>query len=238
LAIAAAFAVSANSFAGPGGVTLQGNPYTPAGANFSIYAAQGIDASHPTGTSGYATQVNTNFEFTPSIGVSYDTGGGKLTDFGIGLYAGSSKQAESTGLNVKFNSLTNASSASVTVMDFDIQSAAAGFKTQKVEPGILIFGANGSVIANAMPTDVLHSMVQTGSNTDIWNINFGTLLNKMGVGNATMSGFELYADATHGEKVGSDPYLMVSAAAPAPEPASLAALGLGLTALIRRRLSK
>src|SRR6201989_3030283 len=91
-------------------VVLQGNPYTPAGANFSIVGLQGIDASSPLGKTGFATQVNTDFEFTPSIGVSYDTGGGKLTDFGLGLYQNAAKATQSTGLRINYNGPVTASS--------------------------------------------------------------------------------------------------------------------------------
>src|SRR4051812_29047611 len=68
------------------GVTLQGNPFRPTGANFTITAVQGISDANPQGVSGVSPQVNRDFEFQGTTGVSYDTGGGHLTDFGLGLY--------------------------------------------------------------------------------------------------------------------------------------------------------
>src|ERR1700680_5051727 len=83
-------------------VTLEGNPFTPSGADYQIFAMQEVEPSNPNdGGADVHPQVNTNFEFTPSIGVSYDTGGGKLTDFGIGLYLNSKGDTESTGLKIQ-----------------------------------------------------------------------------------------------------------------------------------------
>ena len=81
---------------------LQGNPYTPPGADFDIFALQGIDSTHTFGDSSFHPQVNTDFEFTPSIGVSYDQGNGNLHDFGLGLYQNSQHNTFSTGLNVVY----------------------------------------------------------------------------------------------------------------------------------------
>src|SRR2546428_10793503 len=67
------------------GVDRLGTPFTPAGANFSIVALQGIDGN-PIGGTG-SPQVNLNFEFPAVLGATIDQGGGKLKDFGIGLYA-------------------------------------------------------------------------------------------------------------------------------------------------------
>ena len=61
-------------------VVLLGQPYTPSSdANYTISAVQGIDASDPLGKSDFNPQVNRDFEFQGAIGVSYDTGGSKLT---------------------------------------------------------------------------------------------------------------------------------------------------------------
>src|SRR5690242_18063820 len=67
-------------------VFLRGQPFTPANANFSMTAVQGINAANPNGASGLHPQVNGDFEFRDSIGVSYDDGTGHLKDFGLGLY--------------------------------------------------------------------------------------------------------------------------------------------------------
>src|ERR1700722_13669865 len=72
-------------------VVEEGNPYVPAGADFQIFALQGIDSSNPTGQSSFSPQVNLDDEFADGIGVSYDAGssggkggkGGGLTDFGL-----------------------------------------------------------------------------------------------------------------------------------------------------------
>src|SRR5437868_10993520 len=73
-------------------VFLRGNHFTPTDANFQIFAVQGIDSSTPTGKTGFNPQVNGDFEFQGSTGVSYDLGNGQLKDFGIGLYSNSQNQ--------------------------------------------------------------------------------------------------------------------------------------------------
>src|SRR5258708_34301257 len=83
---ASAFAASLALSAGASASQVQrvGNNYSPTGSDFSISALQGIDSSNVLGTSG--AQVNLNFEMNPSIGVTYDSGNGQLTDFGLDLY--------------------------------------------------------------------------------------------------------------------------------------------------------
>ena len=89
-----------------------GNPAAPRiGANFDIFALQGLN---DLGVDGPAFAVNRNFEFENSIGVTIDLGGGKLKDFGIGLYEDSAKQTQSTGLEILFNQPILASSATAT----------------------------------------------------------------------------------------------------------------------------
>src|SRR5690349_9263085 len=75
---------------------LRGQPFTPANANFSMSGVQGINAAHPTGVNFSKTQVNGDFEFKDSIGVSYDDGTGHLKDFGLGLYQDNSHNTFST----------------------------------------------------------------------------------------------------------------------------------------------
>lgn len=211
-------------------VTLQGNPFTPTGSDFQIFALQGIDSSTPTGKTGFNPQVNTDFEFTPSIGVSYDKGNGSLTDFGLGLYYNSAQQVQSTGLHIQYNQSVNAYSVSITVMDFDIKSGATFFNPNKVEPGLLLLGSNNSIYASLSPTDIFPYLTPTSSTSgkkskagDVWDINFGDLLAGLNIADAPITGFILYADATGGEKPNSDPYLLLSVGngmVVVPEPAT------------------
>src|SRR5580765_1740667 len=116
---AVAFLAASNAHA----VFLRGQPFTPAGANFSMFAVQGINPSAPTGISnGVSPQVNGDFEFQNSIGVAYDKGGGQLQNFGLGLYKDSANQVQSTGLWIKYNQPVDAFSVKVTLEDFDIHS--------------------------------------------------------------------------------------------------------------------
>jgi hypothetical protein len=231
-------------------VTLQGNPFTPSGADFQIFALQEVDAAHPLGNDSFHPQVNTDFEFTPSIGVSYDKGNGSLTNFGLGLYqAGTS--TFSTGLNIRYNQPTDAYSVTVTVMDFDIKSGAAFFNNQKVEPGLILLGANNSVFASLTPTDIFpyltpHSTGGKKGTDDVWDINFSQLLSGLHIADGSITGFVLYADQGNGEKANSDPYLLLSVGAgipSIPEPstyfAGLSAVGFALlhARQVRRRKS-
>ena len=208
LAAGALFVVSSSANA----VLLQGNPFIPAGADFQIFALQGIDSSTPTGKTGFSPQVNRDFEFAGATGVSYDRGNGQLTDFGLGLYFKAQQQVQSTGLNIQFNGLVNASSVNITVEDFDIKLGATFFNPQKVEPGILILGPNKTVIASASPTDIFGNLTpHSGKTSDVWDINLGQLLTTLKMSDTAISGYILYADATAGERPNSDPYLLVSA---------------------------
>jgi len=220
----------------------------------TITAVQGIDASNPFGQGG-APQVNQNFEFAGSTGVAYTggSGGGKggkgggtagLTNFGLGLYTSSGGTVESTGLKATFSAPVAASSVTITVEDFDIQSVAGGFRTAKVEPNISIFGANGALIGTATPSQVLANMqAAAGADKgDVWNVNVGGLLKTMGKSDTTISGYLLSADSSNGERTNSDPYLLVSAGAgipSVPETSTvlplLGVLGLIIGAPIARR---
>ena len=210
LAAGALFVLSSTANA----VMVQGNPYVPPGANFQIFALQGIDSSNPTGQSGFSPQVNTDFEFTPSIGVSYDQGGGSLKDFGLGLYSNASNQIQSTGLNVQYHQAVDAASVTITVEDFDISSKSTFFNPNKVEPTILLLGPNNTVVAHASPKDIFPNLTQnttSGSkSTDIWNLNFGQLLNSLHLQDTSITGFVLSADMANGEIPSSDPYLLVA----------------------------
>jgi hypothetical protein len=183
-------------------VFLRGQPYTPTGANFSIFAVQGIDPSNPQGQTGFSPQVNGDFEFQGSTGVSY-------------LYAGANSAVESTGLNVKYTSLVDPSSITITVEDFDIQAGKSTFfNPNKVMPLITIFGQNGLVLGTATPQQIFPNMTPNSSlnskSNDVWDINIGAVLSTMNISANSISGFLLAADQANGEKPGSDPYLLVS----------------------------
>lgn len=192
-------------------VTRQGNPFTPPGADFQIFAEQGVDSSHPLGLTGVSPQVNTDFEFTPSIGVSYDKGGGQLKDFGLGLFQDSSHNTLSTGLHILYNQPVDAYSVSLTVEDFDIKPGEY-FKPNKVSPAMFILGANNAVIANLTPAQIYPYLMAHTSDPkdDIWDINFSQLLGGNNIANGSISGFVLYANQTNGERASSDPYLLLS----------------------------
>jgi hypothetical protein len=243
-ALVLAFALASSAHA----TFLRGQPFTPTGANFTITAAQGIDASHPAGNTSLKPQVNGDFEFKDSIGVSYDDGTGKLKDFGIGLYQDPAKNTESTGLRINYNSLVQASSVTITIEDFDINTGDTFFKTGKVEPSITLFGPGGTVFANLTPTDIFKNMTlntTTGKNTDVWDLNFGKVLTSMKLADGPITGFLLYADALNGEQNNSDPYMLVAVGngiPQVPEPANYLAgiaailmLGVSHMTVLRRK---
>jgi hypothetical protein len=199
-------------------VTLLGQPFTPVGANYSIFALQGIDASHTFGDPSFSPQVNLDFEFDGSTGVSYQkTPGSGLTDFGIGLYQPVKNGATfSTGLNFQYNQAVLASSVTITVRDFDIGASDTFFNNQKVEPRILLLGANNTVYASASPTDIFPNLIANTTVSggkkaadDVWDIRFADLLNTLHLADAPITGFILYADTLDGERANSDPYLFI-----------------------------
>src|SRR5690348_12166852 len=172
---------------------LRGQPYTPPGADFTMTAVQGIDAAHPNGNSSFNPQINGDFEFKDSIGVTYDQGGGHTKDFGLGLYQDAAHNTVSTGIRVNYNELVSASSITITIEDFDIQAGHdTFFKTGKVEPSITLFGPGGTVFANLTPTAIFNNMtVNTtpGNPTDVWDLNFGKVLASMHIADGPISGF-------------------------------------------------
>lgn len=228
---------------------LRGQPYTPSGADFSMFAVQGVDASHPNGVSGVSPQVNGDFEFQNSIGVSYDTGSGNLTDFGIGLFNNSANQVQSTGLNIRYNQLVNAASVTVTLEDFDIGTKDTFFNPNKVEPSILLFGPGGTVFASLTPQNIFPYLVANTTagdkKADVWDLNFGAVLTGMHLASGPITGFTLFADQTAGERPNSDPYLLVAVGngiPQVPEPANYLAgiaaivmLGLSQLTVLRRK---
>ena len=229
---------------------LRGQPYTPTGANFSISAVQGINSSNPTGISSFHPQVNGDFEFKNSIGVSYDDGTGHLKDFGLGLYQDSAHNTFSTGTMISYNQLVKASSITITIEDFDIQAGHdTFFKTGKVEPSITLFGPGGSVFANLTPTQIFPYLVlnnaAAGAKDDTWDLNFGAVLNGLHLADGPITGFLLYADMLNGEQANSDPYLLVAVGngiPQVPEPANYVAaiaaiviLGVSQMTVLRRK---
>jgi len=200
-----------------------GNPATPRlGANFDIFALQGLNDS---GVDSLAFAVNRNFEFDQSIGVTIDLGGGKLKDFGIGLYQDAAKVTHSTGLEVIYDQPIFASSATATVEDFDIQAGKdTFFKVGKVEPRIALLGPGNSIFKIATPADIFPNLVATtgAAKGDTWNINFAGLLNTLHLADTPINGFILFADQAAGEVANSDPYLLISVGSgtQVPEPGS------------------
>ena len=203
--VAGAFTIASSAHA----VVLLGPTFTPTGANFQITAVQGITDSTPLGATGVSPQVNQDFEFQGSTGVSYDTGGGHLTNFGLGLYSGANNSILSTGLRVDYNNLVTASSIVVTLEDFDIQAGHdTFFNPQKVEPTVLLLGDNNAILGKANPTQIFSALQSTGK--DVWNLNFAQLLNNLNIADGPIRGFILAADMSAGEKPNSDPYLMIN----------------------------
>jgi hypothetical protein len=194
-----------------------GNPFTPAGADYQIFARQGIDAAHPTGNTSFSPgpQVNTGAENLDALafGVSYQpvANNSNLTDFGIGLYTDAGNAVHSTGLNIQYNQLVLASSVTVRLVDFDIDNKDSFFKPTKVEPSLLLFGPGGALYASATPTDIFNSMTFVSKDSDgTWDLNFGALLQTKNLPDGPISGFLLYADAANGEDTSSDPYFLQS----------------------------
>ena len=231
-------------------VVLLGQPYNPGGdANFTISAVQGIDASNPLGNTGFEPQVNKDFEFDGAIGVSYDTGGSKLTDFGLGLYAGPGGVTQSTGLRIDYTSLVTASSISVTVEDFDIKAGKDKFfNPQKVEPTLLLLGANNTIFAKADPTALFSALTPVTAapgqaKDDTWRIDFSKVLQNLNLADGEISGFILGADMAAGEKPNSDPYLLISVgngipAVPEADTYMVGLFGIGVAFASARKLKK
>jgi hypothetical protein len=197
-------------------VIRQGPTFSPTGSDFTIVALQGVDSGDPLGASGFSPQVNNNFEFDPSIGVTYDAGGGQLKDFGLGLYQTSNNATESTGLRVNYNAPVDAASVTITVEDFDIKLSDGGFNfAHKVAPTISLLGASNNIVATFSPSDIFPAMVEHPTanghgESDIWDINFGALLTRLHLSSSQITGFVLSADSANGETSNSDPYLLLS----------------------------
>jgi len=222
-------------------VTRQNNVYAPPGAaNYSIVAQQGINAAHQLGDSAYTPLVNTDFEFSPSIGVTYQKVNGTkvtLTDFGIGLYKDTAGNVVSSGLEILYNVPVFASSITMQLEDFDINTSATFFNPNKVEPTITLLGANNVVLAVAGPSAIFPNLVSvsaaSGGHPDIWSVNFAGLLTTLHLADLAVKGVLLSADVPNGEKPNSDPYLLLSVGngIQVPEPSSIALL-LGSAGLL------
>jgi len=204
--VAGAFTIASSAHA----VVVLGNPYTPTGANFTITAIQGVTDANPLGISGVSPQVNRDFEFQGATGVSYDIGGGKLTNFGLGLYSGANNSILSTGLRIDYNDLVSASSIVVRVEDFDIDTKATFFNPQKVEPTVLLLGDNNAILGKASPTQIFSALTPVSGSKDVWDLEFDKLLSNLNIADGPIRGFVLAADMNNGERPNSDPYLLVS----------------------------
>ena len=162
--------------------------------------------------------MDENFEFSPSIGVTYDMGG-KLTDFGLGLYTDAQGHAESTGLMVNFDNAVDVANAIVTVEDFDVKLSDGGFNLkQKVAPLLTLIGADHSVMHTFTPGDIWNAMTEKldshGKETDIWDISIAKLLANAHIDTTSIGGFVLAADMANGETTKSDPFLLLSVSNP------------------------
>lgn len=226
-----------------------GQPYVPAGQNYSITALQNLTPVTLAGGTSAGANPNLNFEFQGGIGVRYKGFDGKLHDFGIGLYDASSAkgiQTASTGLNISFDQLVSSNGLSATLGDFDLTSLSSAFKTDKVAPTIAIYGVGGSLLGDFTAADILadNAMTLLSSNdplykVDTWKLSLDALVGS----NAQISGFTLAADAYNGngaaERVASDPYFLISVCgAVVPEPGSaflILSAGLGALIITRRR---
>jgi hypothetical protein len=229
-------------------VTLLGQSYTPsADANYTISAVQGIDASNPLGKTGVNPQVNRDFEFQGAIGVSYDTGGSKLTDFGLGLYTAAGA-TQSTGLRIDFNSAVTASSIVVTLEDFDIKAGKdTFFNPQKVEPTLLLLGDNNTILGKADPTKLFSALTPVANGAkgseDTWNLDFSKVLANLNLADGPIRGFILGADMANGEKANSDPYLLLSVgnaipAVPEADTYMVGLFGIGVAFVSARKLKR
>lgn len=221
---------------------LRGQPYQPTPSSpFTISAVQGINPSHPTGATGFHPQVNGDFEFQNSIGVSYEDTPGHLKDFGIGLYQDSAHNTFSTGLQINYNQLVLASSVTITIEDFDIQAGHdTFFNVNKVEPGIILFGPGGSVFASLTPSQIFPYMTpntSTGAHADVWDLNFGSVLSGLHLADGPISGFLLYADMNAGERANSDPYLLVAVGPGIPQVPEPSTYFAGIAAIVMLGLS-
>jgi hypothetical protein len=139
-------------------------PYVPAGQNYTITALQNLTPVTLAGGTSAGANPNLNFEFQGGIGVRYLNARGVLTDFGIGLYDGSTSkgfQASSTGLNICFDQLVSSNGLSATLGDFDLTSLSSGFNTGKVSPTISIYGAGGSLLGDFTASDILADNAMT-----------------------------------------------------------------------------
>jgi len=209
------------------------NPYTPAGADYTITAFQGVNSTNGSGGTSSNAVVNQDFEFNGTLGVTY-TSAGHTTDFGIGIYS-SGGTTVSSGLHITYNQPVIASSGFVTLADFDIKSNATFFNPQKVESSVLVYsGANTFSFDPAQVFAALTNTTGPNGNEDYWNLNFGTLLSNSGrSANTPISGFLLYADSNNAEHVGSDPYFITSIGGfvVVPEPSTYIG-GLALIGLV------
>jgi hypothetical protein len=232
-------------------VVILGQGFRPdLGANFSISAVEGVDIGvNPLGLDGFNPKVNRDFEFDNSFGVSYDLGNGTLKDFGLGLYADANGVTRSTGLRINYDNLVSASSVSVLVQDFDIKAGKDKFfNPQKVEPVLLLIGANNTIFAKADPTALFSALTPVtalaGQATgDVWRIDFGKVLQNLNIADGEISGFILAADMAHGEKPNSDPYLLISIgngipAVPEADTYMVGLFGIGVALVSVKKLKK
>jgi hypothetical protein len=199
-----------------------GATYAPAGANYTISAVQDINAANPAGVSGLGSGlfINQNVENYGALGVTYTVGSGAVSaQPGINLYNnGLTAGIQSTGLLYSFTPAGGvaASSASVTLLDFDMKSATAYGANTKAQPQISLFTPGGTMLGTASSATILtnstFSTVKDGSLT----VNMGTLLGAIGLSDQAIGSYLISAANFSGASLkqfttANDPFFVGSA---------------------------
>ncbi len=243
LASLAAFAAFAGVNSAHATVIDLGSSLRPAGANYTIYAVQDINAANPTGVMnvGPGLFINQNVEYTGALGVTYTVGSGSVSkEPGMNLYNnGLTAGIQSTGLLYKFDTGIAASTAGVTLLDFDMKAPTAYGSTAKAQPQVTLFSTSGAIIATIDPQTILHNSVFTKDNDGSLTINMGTLLNALGLPDQTIGSYIIsaadYAGASLQQfRTADDPFFVGPATGgipSVPEPSSFLPL-LGVLGMV------
>ena len=239
----AAFAASAGVNSVQAAVIDLGASLTPTGANYTIYAVQDINAGNPTGVMnlGPGLFINQNVEYAGALGVTYTVGSGAVSQQpGINLYNnGLTAGIQSTGLLYKFDTGIAASTAGVTLLDFDMKDATAYGASTKAQPQISLFTTGGTLIATIDPTTILQNSTFTKDNDGSLTVNMGTLLNAASLPDQIIGSYIISAANFPGAslqqfKTANDPFFVGPATGgipTVPEPSSFLPL-LGVLGMV------
>jgi len=204
------------------GVVEEGNPYTPAGANYAIYAIQNVDptSTNASGATQTGANVNLNFEHNGSTGVTYTGSNGKTTDFGIGLYS----PTQSTGLDINYGTPVTAVSVALSIIDIDLNNTNTGFAANKVAPALLVETTIGNYYFS--PTQILSNSTFTTPLDGTLSIDFSHAAWGLTGTNITDVVLYGYQDSSNTYNSPSDPYELfaVSNGVNTPEPSTYAIL--------------